>query len=123
MVTLKLTGGATRLQAEESVLGIHHGEIGARLAERWNFPPLLVDAIRHHHEPSEAEVDVLLVSYAHLGEMVTQHLEQRMGHEPPVYELQGSALLLAGMSPQDFDGFEESVRAELERARELVELA
>jgi len=117
-----LTGGATRLEAEQQVLGIHHAEIGARLAERWDFPPLLVDAIRHHHEPAEAEIDALLVSCAHLGEMVTQHLEGRAGSAPPAYELQGAALLLTGMTPQDFDAFEDSVRAELERARDLLEL-
>ena len=51
--------GATRLEAEEEVLGLHHGEIGARLAERWNFPPVLVETIRHHHQPERAQLDVL----------------------------------------------------------------
>jgi putative nucleotidyltransferase with HDIG domain len=32
--------------------GMNHAEIGARIAEKWNFPDSLVAAIRYHHEPS-----------------------------------------------------------------------
>ncbi|MBN1615850.1 MAG: HDOD domain-containing protein [Spirochaetales bacterium] len=34
--------------------GINHPEIGAALAEKWNFPPALVAAIRFHHAVSDA---------------------------------------------------------------------
>lgn len=41
--------------AEQKILGFDHAEIGAALAERWNFPPLLVDSIRWHHDFSHYE--------------------------------------------------------------------
>jgi diguanylate cyclase (GGDEF)-like protein len=44
----------TRLEAEREVLGADHSQVGAMIAERWNFPRLLRDVIRHHHEPAEA---------------------------------------------------------------------
>jgi HD-like signal output (HDOD) protein len=34
--------------------GIDHAEVGARLAERWNFPDVLINAIRYHHMPLKA---------------------------------------------------------------------
>jgi putative nucleotidyltransferase with HDIG domain len=37
---------------EGIVGGMNHAEIGARIAEKWNFPDSLVAAIRYHHEPS-----------------------------------------------------------------------
>jgi len=37
--------------AEEHVIGISHGPVGAMLAERWAFPAELVDCIRDHHDP------------------------------------------------------------------------
>ena len=37
---------------EGIVGGMNHAEIGARIAEKWNFPESLVAAIRYHHEPS-----------------------------------------------------------------------
>lgn len=37
------------LDAEKEVLNSHHGEIGAWLAERWQLPQQLCEAIREHH--------------------------------------------------------------------------
>ena len=42
------------LKAERSVLGTDHAELGGKLAERWNFPEELADAIQHHHHPELA---------------------------------------------------------------------
>lgn len=36
---------------EDLSAGMNHAEIGARIAEKWNFPAPLVTAIRYHHEP------------------------------------------------------------------------
>lgn len=44
-------------EAEAQVLGIDHAELGARICERWDFPPPLVAAIRHHHDPEAAQAD------------------------------------------------------------------
>lgn len=37
---------------EDLAGGMNHAEIGARIAEKWNFPDSLVSAIRWHHEPA-----------------------------------------------------------------------
>lgn len=44
----------TLYQAEEQLLGIDHAKVGGLIAEKWNFPIILVDAIRYHHTPSFA---------------------------------------------------------------------
>jgi putative nucleotidyltransferase with HDIG domain len=41
-------------QVEEKLLGIDHPTIGSLMARKWNFPVVLVDAIRYHHAPSLA---------------------------------------------------------------------
>ncbi|MGD2063063.1 MAG: HDOD domain-containing protein [Nitrospirota bacterium] len=46
--------GVTFVEAESRVLGIDHAEVGAWLAEAWEFPESLVDAIRYHHRPDDA---------------------------------------------------------------------
>ncbi len=37
--------------AERRQLGFDHCEAGAMLADHWGFPQVLVEAIRHHHDP------------------------------------------------------------------------
>jgi putative nucleotidyltransferase with HDIG domain len=39
---------------EDLAAGMNHAEIGALVAEKWNFPEGLVAAIRFHHDPSSA---------------------------------------------------------------------
>jgi putative nucleotidyltransferase with HDIG domain len=34
--------------------GINHAEVGARIAENWNFPDMIAAVIRYHHEPDMA---------------------------------------------------------------------
>ncbi|HOC59458.1 MAG TPA: HDOD domain-containing protein [Smithellaceae bacterium] len=39
------------LEAEELVLGINHADLGGKIAEHWNFPIEIRDAISFHHRP------------------------------------------------------------------------
>jgi putative nucleotidyltransferase with HDIG domain len=39
---------------EDLSAGMNHAEIGAMIAEKWNFPEGLVMAIRYHHDPVSA---------------------------------------------------------------------
>ena len=39
---------------EDFSTGSNHAEIGAMIAEKWNFPEILVDSIRFHHNPQKA---------------------------------------------------------------------
>ena len=57
------------LEAEESVLGVTHAEVGGWLAERWNLPDHLVEAIRYHHSPSRADKNKDLVALIHCADV------------------------------------------------------
>ncbi len=46
----KKEAGVEWLEAEKEVLELTHAEIGGKIAERWAFPPNLVEAIGHHHD-------------------------------------------------------------------------
>ena len=39
---------------EDVTAGMNHAEIGARIAEKWNFPEIIISAIRFHHDPLAA---------------------------------------------------------------------
>jgi putative nucleotidyltransferase with HDIG domain len=64
----------TGLEAEESVLGVTHADIGAWLAERWNLPGHLVEAIRMHHTPVGAEVNKDLVALIHCADVIANRM-------------------------------------------------
>jgi len=57
-------------QAEAVVLGTSHADIGAWLAEKWNFPPHFVEAIRYHHNPGNAQINPELAAIVHVANQI-----------------------------------------------------
>lgn len=64
----------TFVEAEQQIVGITHAEIGGWLAERWNFPNHLVEAISMHHRPLEAKENPELVSIIHCADVLANRL-------------------------------------------------
>jgi putative nucleotidyltransferase with HDIG domain len=54
-------------QVEEKLIGIDHATVGGMIAEHWNFPVTLVDAIRFHHAPSFARINQRLPAIVNLA--------------------------------------------------------
>lgn len=57
-------------RAEATVLGVDHAEVGAFVAAEWGLPDSLVEAIRHHHQPSCARSHRELVYVCHVADFV-----------------------------------------------------
>ncbi len=47
-------GEATFHETELVILGFSHAQVGSILADKWNFPPQLSEAIGFHHDPEAA---------------------------------------------------------------------
>jgi putative nucleotidyltransferase with HDIG domain len=59
---------------ENLAAGMNHADIGAMLAEKWNFPESLIDAIRYHHDPASApERNRALVDTVYLANMFCEY--------------------------------------------------
>jgi len=54
--------------------GMNHAELGALIAEKWNFPERLVAAIRYHHDPEAAPSDCrALVDTCYLANIFSEY--------------------------------------------------
>ncbi len=62
------------LAAEEHVLGMTHQDVGKFLAERWNLPQSLGDAIAFHHTPSLTDEWKNLTAVVHLADYMTNRV-------------------------------------------------
>lgn len=60
--------------AERHCFGLDHSEVGALLADRWNFAPEMVAAIAAHHSPP-ASGSVGLVDVVHLADNIAHALD------------------------------------------------
>ena len=73
-VELRVGRGDNRYEAEKEILGFSHGDAGAELARRWNFPEDIVLAIRYQHNPLECDPFIPLTGVVHFGIWLTDTL-------------------------------------------------
>ena len=58
------------VNVEKEIFGLSHTEAGGKLAEMWGLPERLVDVIKHHHRPEEAEFDHELNHLVYLADLL-----------------------------------------------------
>lgn len=111
-------------EAEQRILGFDHADIGAALAERWNFPPILVESIRRHHtlEPLEQEgVFNPLPSIVAVSNLVSKAIEKDSPLAWDAAHLTPSQWPPAlGLDLDELKPLEGEIRRRVEKTRELV---
>lgn len=59
---------------ERMIAGVNHGEIGSEVAKKWNFPEVIIDVIKYHHDPEDAPDEVKsLASIVYLADILTYY--------------------------------------------------
>jgi putative nucleotidyltransferase with HDIG domain len=67
---------------EDLAAGLNHSEIGALIAEKWNFPEPLVMAIRYHHDPESANPEYReLVQAVYLANMFCEYEKGNVNYD------------------------------------------
>ncbi len=116
----EIDNGKSPINAERAVLGIHHAELGARLAKRWSFPAVLVQAIRYHHAPHRAGEHKTAAAIGNVGEAFAAAVLSRKGPDTPTYGMASGAAELALVSREEFPALRDLLIAELDRYRDLI---
>lgn len=96
-------GKVSFLEAEEEILGFNHAQVGEKIAERWNFPQELVEAIGLHHNPEISTIDSKLVSIVHIADSITMMLGISIGADGLTYNFSPFALHSLNYSTQDIE--------------------
>lgn len=87
-------------RVEEEVLGFHHGQVGAKIAEKWQLPEDLVEAIAYHHEPREGLINPKVVAITHVADGLVMMMGMYLGADGMSYEFSEWAMELLGLDDQ-----------------------
>ncbi len=88
------------LEVEQEILGFHHGEVGARIAEKWKLPEDLVEAIASHHNPSEAVINPKMTSMVHVADGIVMMMGLHLGIDGMSYPFSESAMTQLNLDEQ-----------------------
>ena len=118
------------IEAEDSVLGVNHAELGSWLAEIWSLPKNICGAIGYHHNPEATDSESRqLVALVNLADTFCQHAGIGFsGNEAEEVTINNSAWkILSEIQPEiaswDVEAFMLELEDHIARAREFVAIA
>ena len=103
---------------EKILSGVNHGEIGARIAEKWNFSESIIAVIRFHHAPDNCPQKFRrLSSVVYIADLMT-HFQQR---EIEFYQIDGNLLTSFGIKTEEqFQKISDKLEAAFKKQMEIV---
>lgn len=102
------------VEAERTVFGVSHAEVGGAVARHWSFPEILVQAIERHHEP---DVEACPIADAvHVANAVAKIIGVGIGIEQFNITLSESATERLGLTQAGFEELCARVADDLEEA-------
>ena len=107
---------------ERSVIGIDHAELGGELMRRWNLPPDVVAAVRHHHDSDVPRQYLKLIASVQVGDMIAHQLFAQDLANTGDLASPDDALAALQLSPDDLDRVLAKTQAELEKVKGLLEM-
>ncbi len=90
------------MEAERRVLGFDHAEIGGKIIEQWNLPPVYAAVARFHHEPDLAPQEhSKVVDTVHVSNLCVLMLGVGIGSDGLLYPLSERALSNVGIESME----------------------
>jgi len=115
--------GLTFLDAEKEVIGIDHAELGAKVAERWNFNPAMVNIIRNHHNPDQASPHDLSIPIVYLADSLCMMIGVGVGADGLAYKYHQDIVDLLQLSDIDLQKTIANFWGRIKEVEELVNLS
>jgi putative nucleotidyltransferase with HDIG domain len=88
-------------EAERGVFQETHAAIGMWLAEKWRFPPNLVDVIQYHHRPGSARSAPLETAIVHFSDILVRARGFGFAGDPLVPAVHPTAFELLALTETD----------------------
>ena len=115
--------GLTFIEAEKEIIGIDHAELGARIGERWNFSPSMVNIIRNHHYPDKSPPNDLSIPITYLADSICMMIGIGVGSDGLAYRYYQDVVDRLHFSDTDIQKTIANFWGKLKGIEELVNLS
>lgn len=99
----RTNGQLDPLQAEISILSVHHGELGGLVAQHWQFPERIIKGIIYHHNPEAG--DDLICYFVWLANAVAKKMEAELAGKELSIDPRSDVLEKIGLPRSSLDQF------------------
>lgn len=104
ILDLVQSSGITFHEAEKNVLGFNHQEVGEKILEKWNFPPVLRSIVRFYQDPELAPAEHQLeVSIVHVANAICLMGGVGIGNDGLYHEMKDQAVKKVGLTQNELE--------------------
>ncbi len=108
--------------SEKKLFDSTHEQIGGYLAERWNLPTSLQNAVKYHHRPSPTHDHYLITAAVHCADILVRALDYGNGGDSQIPSVSEQAWKSLGLDNVDLMALLESIHVEIEKASVFIQL-
>ncbi|WP_145998655.1 HDOD domain-containing protein [Methyloterricola oryzae] len=120
ILTFQSKNNVSLIEAERHVIGMDHMTLGEQVAERWNFPIAIKNAIRSHHERPTRETAMSLNAVVYLANVIGDELERDQLPEALHSEDYRYALEMMDLAGAEADALNELARSSCAQLQSLL---
>ncbi|MCF7811096.1 HDOD domain-containing protein [bacterium] len=120
VVSISMSSGRHICEVCREEAGFDHAEVGALVAEHWNMPIQLVEAVKLHHTPEKSNSGSNSVHIAHLANVLCHRYRIGASGNPVIDEPSKVSLKALGIEDQDINELWKSLDIDPERIEALV---
>jgi len=114
--------GLSQLETEVQVLQVHHGEVGALVAQHWGLPQVIWQGISYHHNPEE--LHHVVCDVVHLSDWIAHQVslddedeepDTNAPHPQPWFELEAGVKERLALEMDRIDGLRKTVASRVNK--------
>lgn len=119
IMELAFNEGLSFDQAEDTVLGINHAELGGILLQSWGLPRQLVQVVRHHLRPDDFDGRDVALDLVHIGNVLAKMIGVGLGLDGLNYVPSRTVVDRLALTPEILDAVSANVVMELGNVQDL----
>jgi len=108
-------------EAETSIIGMTHAELGGVIMDKWKFPEEIIAAVRNHHDEDVLAKDDLSVVVGLANSLVIS-MGIGVGVDGLAVRMRGEKLIEMGLDEKNLDLLTADMVIELEKAEDLLHI-
>ncbi|MBN1307057.1 MAG: HDOD domain-containing protein, partial [Chitinispirillaceae bacterium] len=110
------------IEAEKTMLGISHADIGRILADKWALPLDLEYALVFHHEPMKADSLIDLVTTVHMANVFSHRIGAGLWEDEPIPSEWDQARSILRMGEADIEGLLLTLKESIDKSKEYIDI-
>lgn len=111
--------GLPQVQVEEDVFGFSHARVGALIFKEWGLSPSLIEAVRYHHAPTQAENFPVETAILHVADFLVDNMKYTVGDNYTIPALDTSVVSMTGVTRESLDYIRQAINTQMAETLEI----